>query len=64
VVKLQIQLGRLTLSEEFTLVDRTHLDYQVLIGRNILRDLLVVDVARKFIVPPLAEPETKGNGKP
>ena len=51
VVRLQFQLGRVKMIEEFTLVDRAHLDYQVLIGRNILRDLMVVDVAQKFIVP-------------
>jgi hypothetical protein len=51
VVKLQFQLGRINLVEEFTLVDREHLNHQVLIGRNILKDLIVVDVAEKFIVP-------------
>jgi hypothetical protein len=61
VVKLQLQLGRLTVMDEFTLVDRTHLDYQILIGRNILRDLVVVDVAQKFIAP-LPEAENSGNG--
>lgn len=51
VVRLQFELGRIALIEEFTLVDRKHLDYQVLIGRNILKDLIVVDVAQKFLVP-------------
>jgi hypothetical protein len=51
VVKLQFQLGRISLVEEFTLVDREHLNHQVLIGRNILKDLMLVDVAEKFIVP-------------
>lgn len=51
VVKLQFQLGRINLVEEFTLVDRDHLNHQVLIGRNILKDLIIVDVAEKFIVP-------------
>jgi hypothetical protein len=51
VVRLQIQLGRIKMESDFTLVDRQHLDYQVLIGRNILRDLMVVDVSQKFIVP-------------
>lgn len=63
VVKLQIQVGPVALIEEFTLVDRTHLDYQVLIGRNILRDLMVVDVARKFVVP-MPEKGLNGNGTP
>ncbi len=59
VVKLQLQLGRIQRVDEFTLVDREHLDYQVLIGRNILTDLMVVDVADKFIVDP---PEYEENG--
>ncbi len=60
VVELQIQIGPIKLVEEFTLVDRTHLDHQVLIGRNILMDLMVVDVARKFLV---ALPEAKDTEK-
>ncbi|MCJ8502963.1 ATP-dependent zinc protease family protein [Desulfatitalea alkaliphila] len=63
VVKLQIHVGPVALIEEFTLVDRTHLDYQVLIGRNILRDLMVVDVARKFVVP-MPEKGLNGNSTP
>jgi hypothetical protein len=61
VVKLQLQLGRIKVIEEFTLVDRQHLDYQVLIGRNVLRDLMIVDVSRQFIVP-LPESIDSGNG--
>jgi hypothetical protein len=60
VVKLQFQISRIKRMEEFTLEDRSHMDYQVLIGRNILRDLMVVDVARKFIAP---LPQKKSNGK-
>ncbi len=59
VVELQFQLGRIQRVDEFTLVDREHLDYQVLIGRNVLTDLMIVDVARRFIVDP---PEYDGNG--
>ncbi|MBS0013539.1 MAG: ATP-dependent zinc protease [Desulfobacterales bacterium] len=51
VIELQFQIGRIKRIAEFTLEDRSHLDYQVLIGRNILRDLMVVDVAQEFIAP-------------
>lgn len=61
VVKLQFQIGRIKRIEEFTLEDRSHMDYQVLIGRNVLRDLMVVDVAREFIWTPF--PQKKNNGK-
>ncbi|MFO7838526.1 MAG: RimK/LysX family protein [Desulfosalsimonadaceae bacterium] len=60
VVKLQCQIGRIKVIEEFSLEKRAHLDYQVLVGRNILRDLMVVDVAQKFIVP-LPEPKPSGD---
>lgn len=62
VVELQIQIGPIKVVEEFTLVDRKHLDHQVLIGRNILMDLMVVDVARKFLVT-LPEARDEENGK-
>jgi hypothetical protein len=57
VIRLHFQLGRISIIEEFTLEDRAHLDYQVLVGRNILQDLMVVDVAKKFINT-LPKPET------
>lgn len=59
VIELQFQLGGIKMVEEFTLVERGHLSHKVLIGRNILRDLMVVDVARKFTAP---MPEENSNG--
>ena len=47
VVELQFQLGSVERVGEFTLTDRAHLTYGTLIGRNILRDLFVVDVGQK-----------------
>ncbi|MFO7931148.1 MAG: ATP-dependent zinc protease [Thermodesulfobacteriota bacterium] len=61
VIELQFQLGRIKMVEEFTLEERGHLSHNVLIGRNILRDLMVVDVARKFSAP-LPEENSNGNG--
>jgi hypothetical protein len=60
VVNLQFQIGRIERMEEFTLEDRSHMDYQALIGRNVLRDLMVVDVAHKFLAP---LPQEEINGK-
>ena len=37
---------------EFTLADRSHLDYEMLLGRNFLTDVALVDVSRKFIQEP------------
>lgn len=50
VVKLGIRVGQISQVVEFTLKDRSHLNYEVLIGRNLLRDLMVVDVARRYVV--------------
>ncbi|MCB9480780.1 MAG: ATP-dependent zinc protease [Desulfobacteraceae bacterium] len=63
VIELQFQIGDIKRIEEFTLEDRSHLEYQVLIGRNILRDLMIVDVAQEFIVPLPDENESENQTK-
>jgi len=47
VVKLRVVLGPLEGQHEFTLADRSNYKYPVLIGRNFLRDVAIVDVALK-----------------
>lgn len=47
VVELQYQLGNTKRMAEFNLTDRSNLTHPMLVGRNILRDLLVVDVSQK-----------------
>lgn len=44
-VNMEIKIGNQQLIKEFTLVHRKDFNYQVLIGRNILNGLAVVDVA-------------------
>lgn len=51
VIKLGVTIGHISQTAEFTLSDRSHLDYQLLIGRNILQDVMVVDVSEKDIAP-------------
>lgn len=34
---------------EFTLNDRTHLNYPVLLGRRFLMDIVVIDVAESYL---------------
>lgn len=51
VIKLAVTIGDVNQTAEFTLSNRSHLDYQVLIGRNILQDVMIVDVSRKNIAP-------------
>jgi hypothetical protein len=45
VVTLRVRIGDLAQRAEFTLADRDNLEFPVLIGRNVLRDLMVVDVS-------------------
>jgi hypothetical protein len=51
VIELRFTLGNISQTAEFTLTDRSHLDFPVLIGRNILRDQMVVDVSKQHIAP-------------
>ncbi len=51
VVKMGVVIGRSNQTAEFTLSDRSHLGYQVLIGRNILKDVMIVDVSKKNVAP-------------
>lgn len=47
VVELPFMIGDHRQSAEFTLTDRSHLKYPVLIGRNVLRDVMLVDVGQE-----------------
>jgi hypothetical protein len=51
VIKLGVTIGHISQTAEFTLSNRSHLDYQLLIGRNILQDVMIVDVSKKNIAP-------------
>ena len=69
VVEMRITLGKITQNAEFTLADRSNLEQPMIIGRNVLRDVMLVDVSRSEIVPPVRpekapEPATKTEEKP
>ncbi|WP_129140312.1 ATP-dependent zinc protease [Modicisalibacter coralii] len=49
VISLLMRLGPIKQNVEFTLNDRTHLTYPVLLGRRFMRDIVVVDVARHYL---------------
>jgi hypothetical protein len=51
VVKMSVTIGHINQTAEFTLSDRSHLDHQALIGRNIMQDVMIVDVSKKNIAP-------------
>ncbi|MFN2408686.1 MAG: ATP-dependent zinc protease [Halomonas sp.] len=48
VISLLLTLGPLSENVEFTLTDRSHLDYPVLLGRRFLLDIAVIDVADSY----------------
>jgi hypothetical protein len=59
VVKLKVTIGDKKELSEFTLTSREHMTYPILIGRNVLQDLIIVDVSEKYIAPLIAEDEKK-----
>lgn len=60
VVKMGIVIGQNEQTAGFSLSDRSHTDYQVSIGRSILKDVMVVDVSKKNIAPFNLPGETAG----
>ncbi|MFQ3787416.1 ATP-dependent zinc protease [Halomonas sp. A29] len=60
VVSMMMSLGPIRETVEFTLSDRTHLNYPVLLGRRFLMDIAVIDVAENYLHP---RPEFPG-GRP
>ena len=63
VVELPFVIGDHRQLAEFTLTDRTHLAYPVLIGRNILRDLMLIDVGREHLTQLPDELRTTGESE-
>lgn len=51
VIEAWVQIGDLKTKTEFTLNDRTHMTFPVLLGRTFFRDVAVVDVSKKYIQP-------------
>lgn len=48
VVELQFSIGDHQQVAEFTLADRSNLTYQALVGRNVLRDVMLIDVGKEY----------------
>lgn len=49
VVNAWIQIGDLKEQTEFTLADRTHLTFPLLLGRSFFKDVAVVDVSQQYV---------------
>jgi len=51
VVQMRIFIGDVKESFSFTLADRSHLAHAMILGRNFLTDIALVDVAQEFVQP-------------
>ena len=51
VVKMRILIGNVRDTFEFTLADRSHLQHNMILGRNFLTDIALVDVGRQYVQP-------------
>lgn len=51
VIKLGIVIGRINQTAEFTLYNRGYKTYQLSVGRDILQDVMVVDVSENDVAP-------------
>ncbi|MEM8768361.1 MAG: RimK/LysX family protein [Pseudomonadota bacterium] len=57
VVEMRVRLGDVEDTFEFTLADRSHLENGVILGRNFLADVTLVDVGQQFIQPRYTPPQ-------
>lgn len=64
VISLPIVLGPLQQSTEFTLNDRTHMTFPVLLGRRFVRDIAVVDVSQSYGYSAPSYPDPDSAGEP
>jgi hypothetical protein len=51
VILLHVRIGDIEHLTEFTLTDRQHMEYPVLIGRTFIQDVILVDVSKEYIHP-------------
>jgi hypothetical protein len=49
VVTAWIEVGKVKEKADFTLTDRNHLEYPVILGQSFFRDIAIVDVSREFV---------------
>lgn len=56
VVNLHVRIGDVAYQTEFTLTDRQHMEYPVLIGRTFMQDVILVDVSQEYIHPKYKAP--------
>jgi hypothetical protein len=64
VVSIGLCIGPHYREEEMSLIDRTELNYQALIGRNHMAGIILIDSAETFLHRPRCVPDADGNGAP
>lgn len=57
VVTLKITIGNKKELSEFTITNREHMQFPILIGRNALQDVIMVDVSNQYMAPLISEQE-------
>ncbi|MGI0119326.1 RimK/LysX family protein [Zooshikella sp. RANM57] len=60
-VKMRVRLGTIDQRIEFSLADRSEYDFPVLVGRNLLKDIAVVDVSKKLSKKPIITENVSDN---
>lgn len=50
VVDLWVKLGEIHEKTQFTLTDRAQMDYPILLGREFIQDMALVDVSRDYVM--------------
>ena len=53
VVKLDVAMGKIKKTTQFSLTDRSQFKFPVLIGRSLLKNIAIVDVNRSYVLSPL-----------
>jgi hypothetical protein len=67
IVEVRFTIGKLTQKGQFVLADRSNSSFAVAVGRNLLRDVMLVDVAGENLAPLVREDkkdEKKSEDKP
>ena len=59
VVEMRVRLGEIQDTFEFTLANRSHLENEIILGRNFLADVTLVDVGQQFIQPRYSPPQAQ-----
>ncbi|MGF1720430.1 ATP-dependent zinc protease [Vibrio kyushuensis] len=49
VVELWVRVGKIHEKAQFTLADRSQMSHPILLGREFIRDIAIVDISRKYI---------------